>query len=683
MTLSTTTTRVSFAGNGVTTTFAFSFRLWAASNLKVYWRDASGVETLKTLTTHYTIDIITYPNTGNVVFDVTAIPPSGTTVVLVRDMPLVEELDLIASGTFAAENMEIQLDKIVAQIQTLRERIGRGLVMPITTSLSDLALPEPTAAVANQVLGINTAGDGYELKTLSSAVTFSAFGLTLVDDADAAAARTTLGLGTIATAAAGDYLSAAAAAAAYQPLDAELTAIAGLTSAADRLPYFTGSGAAALATFTAAGRALVDDADAAAQRTTLGLGTMAVETASNYLTTAAAAAAYQPLDADLTTWAGLTPSANAQSLVTAADYSAMRTLLGLVIGTNVQAYDADLTTWAGITPSANVQSLVSAADYSAIRTLLGLVIGTNVQAYDAELAALAGLTSAADKLPYFTGSGTAAVADFTAAGRALVDDADATAQRATLGLVIGTNVQAYDAELAALAGLTSAADKLPYFTGSGTAAVADFTAAGRALVDDADASAQRTTLGLGTAATVNTGTSGATIPLLNVQNTWSANQLVTKASANTSIQATSGDATAYISAVSGSAATQRWSHYTGSGNSDRWLFGKDSTAESGSNVGSDFACYAYDDSGAFLHLVFTVQRSTGCFRFGKEIRVGGDVGGQASHTSFTNTSNVAANSTGVGTILFKGTTSRNSTGFIKIYIGTTAYYVPVFDAITG
>lgn len=114
----------------------------------------------------------------------------------------------------------------------------------------------------------------------------------------------------------------------------------------------------------------------------------------------------------------------------------------------------------------------------------------------AVLVALRGLSPSADKLAYFTGVSTLALTTITSSARDLLAASGAAAMQAVLGVVPGTDVQAQNANLSALAGLTLAAGKLPYGTGAGTMSTTDLTAYARELLDDVDAPAARTTLGV-------------------------------------------------------------------------------------------------------------------------------------------------------------------------------------------
>ena len=89
---------------------------------------------------------------------------------------------------------------------------------------------------------------------------------------------------------------------------------------------------------------------------------------------------------------------------------------------------------------------------------------------DHERGGLEADVSAYSGLLKITGGVTSAVT-VTTAGEAILDDANAAAQRTTLGLVIGTDVQAYDAGLLSLAGLTYVSDSFIKVTATDTYAI--------------------------------------------------------------------------------------------------------------------------------------------------------------------------------------------------------------------
>lgn len=440
-TTTTTTSSVSFAGGDGTVAFPYTFPTVSSSDLVVTITvDATGVTATKTLTTHYAT---TVGASGGTVTMVTA-PATGETLTIQRVTPKTQLLSLTPGGAFNPTVLTASFDKLTRIVQEIFNLNERNLRAPSVETSLNMELPSAVDR-ASLYLAFSAAGepvaiagtddpngllDDYELAALATVESaedrvFYFTGHGTADYADSTAAGraawnvdpnaldllyfpTTSTAGTLPLSAfVRTLLNDANAPDFLTTIDPNLTAFAGLTSAADKLPYFTGAGTMGVATFTAYARTLLDDANSA-----------------DFLTT---------LDPNLTAFAGLTSAADKLPYFTGA-------------GTmNIATF------------TAFARTILDDANEAVFKATVNLEIGTDVQAYDPNLAAIAGLTTSANQVTYWTGAGTAAQTNLTAFGRSIIDDDSEAVFKATVNLEIGTDVQAYDADLTTWAGLTPTA----------------------------------------------------------------------------------------------------------------------------------------------------------------------------------------------------------------------------------
>lgn len=169
-------------GNGSTTAFPFSFKVFAAGDIKVTIANSSGVETVLALNTDYSVSLNANQDTspgGTVTYPVSGSPlPVGSRLAITGDIDYDQPLDLPTGGSFSAVALENQLDRAAMQIQQLAEQMSRAAKVPVSstedadTLVGDLVLLADMAteidSVATSIASVNTvAGISSAVKTVA------------------------------------------------------------------------------------------------------------------------------------------------------------------------------------------------------------------------------------------------------------------------------------------------------------------------------------------------------------------------------------------------------------------------------------------------------------------------------------------------------------------------------------
>jgi hypothetical protein len=159
MTVSSTTVKDSYSGNDSTTEFTYTFKIFADTDLQVIIRSSTGTETVKTLTTHYTVAGAGVASGGSITFTAGNIPATGETVVIRREVPQTQAIDYIANDPFPAESHEEGLDRATMTIQQMQEELDRAIKLSRTNTMTSTEFTVGATARASKILAFDSAGE--------------------------------------------------------------------------------------------------------------------------------------------------------------------------------------------------------------------------------------------------------------------------------------------------------------------------------------------------------------------------------------------------------------------------------------------------------------------------------------------------------------------------------------------
>ncbi len=151
MTVSSSVNKVTYSGNSVTLIFPVNYYFLENSHLQVILV-SNNVETIQTITSQYTVTGAGNPAGGSVTM--LTPPPTGTQLIIVRNVPATQETDYLANDPFPAESHERALDKLTMLVQQVELDADRALKIPLSSlATTSTELPVPSA---NKLLGWNS-----------------------------------------------------------------------------------------------------------------------------------------------------------------------------------------------------------------------------------------------------------------------------------------------------------------------------------------------------------------------------------------------------------------------------------------------------------------------------------------------------------------------------------------------